>query len=267
MDGLGVELTNKFKVFMATLKTIKLKGLVNQLDLLSFFFKRGGILIVLDACRYDIFKRENDINGVLIPTLSPSSDTASWLIRVFEKFRVYLKFTRIFSTTPYLNSSGIEIYGVKANKFCRDIIDLWKYLWDPDLQTVHPDSVVEAVERYGLRRRNIIWFIQPHMPYIGDIKIIRPDKSYRNSEEYLLELLEKGEINYRDWIDAYRSNLHIVLNAIKKLLRKIPGYINIFITSDHGEMFGEYGVYFHPHRFNLPQLRLVPFLIVRYYRS
>jgi len=256
-----------FKLLSARLKIMKLRYLPRQIDLLRTFFKKGGVLIILDACRYDFFKKYYlgylGYTSILFPAYSPASNTFDWLKIVSKRYFAYLRFTRIFSATPAINSKGIEIYGFKPTECCRDIIDVWKYYWDPDLQTVHPYSVVEAVKKYGLKKRNIIWFVQPHMPYIGEIKIIRPNKSFRNSESYLLYLLNRGEITVQEWIDAYVSNLKLVLKAVGKLLSLIPKKKMVIITADHGELFGEYGIFFHPHRYTLPQLRIVPFVVLK----
>ena len=260
-----------FKLFSVRLKMMKIRYIPRQLDLLRIFFRKGGVLIVLDACRYDFFKKKfrgyHGYTYILSPAYSPASDTFSWLKIVSKRYSAYLKFTRVFSATPVINSKGIEIYGYKVTKYFRDIIDLWKYYWNPDLQTVHPSSIIEAIKKYGLKKRNIIWFTQPHMPYIGKIKIIRPNKSFRNSEQYLLYLLNRGEITLKDWIEAYIYNLKLALEAIGKLLNLIPQEKVIIITADHGELFGEYGIFFHPHRYNLPQLRIVPFAILKRKRS
>ena len=61
--------------------------------------------------------------------------------------------------------------------------------------------------------------------------------------------------------NAYRDNLKLVLEEVKKMIGKLPG--KVVITADHGELLGESGLYEHPPEFdNLKILREVPWLEV-----
>jgi len=58
--------------------------------------------------------------------------------------------------------------------------------------------------------------------------------------------------------EAYRENLEIVLKEIVKgLLPKIPRDRKVVITSDHGELLGENGMFFHPADVRHPALNTV----------
>ena len=64
--------------------------------------------------------------------------------------------------------------------------------------------------------------------------------------------------------EAYKENLEIVLNYVSALiarLMKIRPNAKIVITSDHGELLGEDGLY--GHGINHPVVRLVPWFTVR----
>jgi hypothetical protein len=61
-------------------------------------------------------------------------------------------------------------------------------------------------------------------------------------------------------IDGYAENLNCVLTHIVDLIHHLKG--KVVITSDHGELLGEYGVYGHTPNSNLKILRQVPWLEV-----
>lgn len=68
-------------------------------------------------------------------------------------------------------------------------------------------------------------------------------------------LREVGEDGVRK---AYEENLEIVLNHVAQLLREFRG--KIVITSDHGELLGENGLYGHPWGMRHPALIEIPWL-------
>lgn len=59
--------------------------------------------------------------------------------------------------------------------------------------------------------------------------------------------------------EAYQKNLRIVLREIQSTIDKLSN-LKIVITSDHGELLGEYGLY--GHGFEVPELRKIPWLEV-----
>jgi len=60
---------------------------------------------------------------------------------------------------------------------------------------------------------------------------------------------------------AYRENLEIVLSHVAELCNELPG--KILITSDHGELLGEGGLYSHPCGCRHPLLVEVPYFEVK----
>jgi glucan phosphoethanolaminetransferase (alkaline phosphatase superfamily) len=66
-------------------------------------------------------------------------------------------------------------------------------------------------------------------------------------------------------INAYYANLMLALKYVKELidysLKQGIKYEEIVVTSDHGEMLGELGLYLHQ-EYDLPQLTTVPWLKV-----
>ena len=60
--------------------------------------------------------------------------------------------------------------------------------------------------------------------------------------------------------EAYRENLHIVLEQVVALVKHLTG--KIVITADHGEMLGEYYCYSHWSRSSLKHLIEIPWFVI-----
>ena len=130
--------------------------------------EKWDILIVLDACRYDIYSQlyTEYFEGDLERVISPASSTIEWCQKVFRAKHddvVYI------SANPYINSK-VQINGFKATEFFYKIVDVWGWGWDDELGTVHPEMVNKAArqaKRAYPKKRLIIHYLQPHAPYIG----------------------------------------------------------------------------------------------------
>ncbi len=70
-------------------------------------------------------------------------------------------------------------------------------------------------------------------------------------------LLKLGKNSTRETLEEYyERNLRLALEAVKELLPELEG--DIVITSDHGEAFGEEGVWEHHDDTHIPVLTEVP---------
>lgn len=230
-------------------------------------------MIILDACRYDAFKEvfmEFKIEGKLYHRISRDSFTKGFLIENFSNG----KFDDIICITAQPNVHKLQL----QNNFYKTVL----VEWDKKIGTVPPS----AVYRYALdiiqkhpHKKLIIWFLQPHSPYIGlDFKIdessitfLHKDKSSKvrfNPFRYYYKGFSRYiKINKKILYEAHKENLRWVMPYVKKLIDVLPG--KIVVTSDHGDAFGEWihplipiQVYFHPAKVRIPVLVKVPWLIV-----
>lgn len=197
-------------------------------------------LIILDACRYDFFKKYNFIKGKLERKVSMGSSTPEWFRKNFER-----KVDDVVYVTanPYI-SRWIEEGKLLQRFFYME--HLWQYEWDEELNSVHPDRVVENVLRLKEKypdKRMIIHFLQPHTPFIGETRI-PPD----------------GRVSVERRRKAYKDNLILVLKSVKKLIDNLCG--KIIVTADHGECLGEWGLWKHPDNVHVKELIVIPWLII-----
>lgn len=162
------------------------------------------------------------------------------------------------------------------------------------------EAALDALEEYE-DKRIVVHYIQPHYPYlgktVGDLGWFRendeyslPEKAYRyisfkvfgdNLNDILgrtrawkvrnaLKLAPsdgKDEETWRQfkdnipkWKDLYEDNLRQALSTVKDLVEETEK--KTVVTGDHGEAFGEHGVFLHPSGADIPELKEVPWLKV-----
>ncbi|AEA46583.1 hypothetical protein [Archaeoglobus veneficus] len=230
-------------------------------------------LIILDACRYDIFEEEikrRNLKGKLEHRISRGTDTPTFLIENFGDGK--------FNDIVYVTANPF------VNKFLKDkfykIIPVWDKGWSDQYRTVLPSTVYEytlkALAKYP-DKRLIIHFMQPHHPFIalGDIgdegfrsHIVSTQTGERTSRDVTVwDLLERGKISKEKVWWGYKKNLKLVMPYVEKLINILPG--RTVVTSDHGNAIGEYihsliplRVYGHPSGVRIEPLVKVPWFIV-----
>jgi hypothetical protein len=236
-------------------------------------------LVVLDACRYDIFRDSipgSNLHGTLSSRTSRATDTPPFLVMNFVD--------RKSDDIVYVSANPF------ADKFIKDrvykLISVWRTNWNEENDTVLPEAMyertVEAAEKYP-DKRIVAHFIQPHYPYIGHKELnvskllsARPEKNqvkgggYRDTSFFTLcaKRIDAGAMkNTGKYLEAYAENLRLVFPYLEKLVRILPG--RTVITADHGEAFGEkinrllpIRVYGHMPSMRIKSLTEVPWFVI-----
>lgn len=232
-------------------------------------------LIILDACRFDIFEEQIKKTGLctqgkLEHRISKGSMTAEFLVNNFG--------TGKFEDIIYITANPFVDMLLKG-KFYK-IISVWKDGWDNKLNTVHPKTMYEytkVIHKEYPDKRLIIHFMQPHFPYLtlklqdetGFSKhreaVLKGDQNWRDKTVW--DLVEEGRLPLDVVKRAYCENLEIALRYVEELVKVLDG--RIIITSDHGEAFGErlhkllpIKVYGHIRGVRIEPLIKVPWLII-----
>lgn len=229
-------------------------------------------LIILDCCRYDLFKEVTGINCDY--RISRGSSTPEFLLENFSG--------RKFNDTIYITANP------QVDKYVKDsffkVVSVWKTDWDLELNTVLPERVVkraiEVEEKYP-DKRLIIHFLQPHIPFIKDPKLNKlgyGDKStfhvIKKGDQSKIGKIPcnpwkevgRGNIDLKTVYNAYKRNLEAVIPHAFKLAKKLTG--KTVITSDHGQALNEWVFPFpikvldHPSYVHIPALIKVPWLII-----
>lgn len=132
-------------------------------------------LIVLDACRFDYFKKSYEEyfgNVELKKVYSCFSDTIGFLTGLF-KGKYYDDVVYISSNVFVNSKTEVKHRGKKfsGKEHFYNVIDVWDWGWNKKLGTVHPKKINEAffnsVKKYP-NKRLIIHYMQPHYPYISE---------------------------------------------------------------------------------------------------
>jgi len=217
-------------------------------------------LIILDACRYDLFAECHSLPGELSKVVSTGSHTVEFLHSNFNGCE--FPDTVYVTATPQFEKEGM------ADRFAH-VKHVWRDGWDEDLRTIPPETVAErtseVVDRFP-NKRVIAHFVQPHYPFVGKTgqKLeetiqaktgIEPDG---RNDLSIWDRLEMGEIDEATIWDAYRENLELTLPVVRDLYEELVG--KTVVTSDHGNSFGRLGIYGHPSQKFIGELVDVPWL-------
>ncbi len=213
--------------------------------------KKWKYLIILDACRYDCFKDNWDYTNI-IKVKSPASTTYNFMQKMFPYYYNYT----IYSANPFINSKDLGHWRYNSSKHFNKIINIFIHFWDEEKGTVIPETMYYVCK--NAEHKSILWFLQPHSPYI----CLNSGISY---EQFLSwkpkdSMFEKNDkIDYVFLKKCYIDNIKRVIPVVRKLIDELDK--PIIITSDHAELFGEYGVIGHPD-LNVPELRNVPLIYI-----
>jgi hypothetical protein len=211
-------------------------------------------LIVLDACRFDLFEQVNEFEGILDYKYSKGTHTVEW---AKDNFDEDLDDIVYISGNPQVSTYKLRKWTGNSQPF-HHLENVWQYGWDEEQNTVPPGEVVDAAselkEQYP-EKRFIIHFLQPHHPFVGEetLNTSEHQNDVLNSMDWRPVLDELDVVQIKD---SFQKNLELTLNEIEKLNTELDS--RTIITADHGEMYGEYGLYGHVPALYSKQLTKVP---------
>ncbi|QKG91342.1 hypothetical protein HPS36_00240 [Halorubrum salinarum] len=229
------------------------------------------LLIILDACRADLFEEVVDTTDYDHYEVKKSrgSATREWTKANFNG--------RAKTDTIYVTGNPVVSYWVDT-AFAQ-FEEVWQDNFDPDLGTVPAESVTERaiqVHKDNPDKRLIVHYLQPHYPFVEDpelrfTKFEGTDElevtNVRSGAADVWEAVGLGLVDPNEAWAGYRRNLEYVLDAIDPLLEIASG--KVVITSDHGNALGERArpipikLYGHPTKIYHPVLRKVPWAEIR----
>lgn len=225
------------------------------------------ILLILDACRYDIFEEVSSLPGTLRRMASKGSESRQFMRRNFNGRKLH--------DTVYITANP-HTETVIGDKTFHHIEKLYLDRWNEDMGVCLPEAVVEAAqdaEEDFPNKRLIIHFMQPHAPYIGSYGQTVEHNEAHDPRAEVRAVWTNIRYGFTDTTKeevrtAYRENLEIVLEAVERLRSDLNG--KTIVSADHGELLGDrlYPIpvrgYGHPPGLRAPSLIHVPWLELPY---
>jgi len=218
----------------------------------DIFEEDWDTLIILDACRYNLFQSQELLSGTLESRISQGSSTNEW-IRANMNARQLHDTVYVSSNPMYLNNDDLFNLHFHAVVDVKDI--------DPKIVTTRAKS---AHFEYP-HKRVIVHYTQPHYPFLSNDAPIEANKA--SGKQNIWENLLDGEDGIKPEAvrESYRLNLDVVLPHVRQLIKKIDG--TVVVSSDHGNMLGEPSrpiptvEWEHPEGIYVPELVTVPWFI------
>lgn len=224
------------------------------------------VLIVLDACRVDALEAvapDYDWLGPVGSMESRASHSREWMQENFVG-----KYAMEKARTAHVTWNAFSDYELVEDEWA-ELVEVWRYRWDDELGALHPRWMTDAgiaTWRETDAERFILHYMQPHVPYrtidghdalphelVGEIDVGRTT---------IWDLLRAGDVSHDEAWDAYLDNLRWVLDDLAVLRMNLDAEKAI-LTADHGECFGEWGLYGHPDGVRIRPLINVPWVDIQ----
>ena len=252
------------------------------------YYRRGGLqaenpggidvfdedwdtLIVLDACRYDMFESVNRLEGTLSPRISKGSSTVEWLQANFAGRN--LRDTVYVTANPQLEQNR-DRWDVELH----ESINVWlDDGWDEATGTVRAetmtDAALDAAEQFP-NKRLVVHYMQPHYPFVpaetefdkDHLRNVDSGGSEPSSENvWNQKFIGALDVSRDELWSMYVENLEYVLESVERLLNILSG--KTVVTADHGNYVGERASpipireYGHPRGLYDPPVVRVPWLV------
>ncbi len=244
----------------------------------NIFSEDWDICIVLDSTRLDAF-RSAVADRSQFPSCgeawSVGSITTEWLTNTFrEPYADEIADTTLVTATPHsqtvfsdrewlTNAEAVSVDYPDNPAVSLEDFNAAHELWRThatDHDVVPPETMRSAtIEAWKStdRDRVVAHWMQPHEPFIASEA---PIVGGNATEKNVWDELNAGELDETDVWDSYTATLEYALEEVATLLESVDA--TVLITSDHGNAFGEWGIYGHPFGWPHPSVRKVPWCIV-----
>jgi hypothetical protein len=257
----------------------------------------ADIILVLDSCRYDLWKDVVGADNSLVQTMAEYSDgmqlpqntesrwsvgsaSPQWISETFApqykphwKKAGYVTGNAFSGKQPGTHRSD-AVYPLRGLDLAY-LDEPWTVAWDTgSLEMVEPEVLTDRglwawqrKDELGIDRL-VVHYMQPHVPFRSqpewndgwDSKTTFGTESDATKKSEWKKLRD-GEIGETEFWEAYRDNLIYVLEEVSRWLNGTNA--NILITSDHGNAMGEFGQWGHPPGHANPYIRKVPWVEVK----
>lgn len=221
------------------------------------------LLIILDACRFDVFEEEfsDYLDGDLQPIKSVGRNTFEYVRLCWPDYHEVTYISGIAPVNSYLPDDfdtshwGYDPYeGYVPDEHISEIVDVWDFDWDEPAKAPPPELVTDVANNHASLPK-VVHYHQPHAPYLGS------GEGMYHADKTVADLAADPRVSDTEIREIYTANLRRALTDLPRLIERTDAE-KVVVTADHGEALGEWGVYAHtdtPH----PYTRIVPWLEVK----
>jgi hypothetical protein len=254
----------------------------------NVYDREWDVLIILDCCRVDAMRDvspEYDFIDEVDSMLSVGSTSREWIAKTFTRDR----FNQIAQTAyvsanlyprtifewkryeyPHREGEGeyrrahMDIHGFNpVDKQDFAFLDqVWEYTPDEMIAAgkVLPEFVTDRaidIARTQTPNRLIIHYMYPHDPYIA--RAVQNQRELFDFEQEPMLAFRTDEPGFETVYEAYLDELRFALDSVEVLLNNIDAE-TVAISADHGDGFGEWGIYSHQFGALSPHVKKVPWV-------
>lgn len=226
----------------------------------NVFTRDWDVLVILDACRHDMYERRvRECEAIW----SVAGSSAEWMTKTFGQADA-----DVLEQTAYVTSNPFSTRSDALNDIELGLLDeVWRDGWDDGLGTVPARPVTDhgiAAARTGEFERVIVHYMQPHYPFIADLEEGETPIGKLDQENFgevgeslgMWDRVLLGELDAETVLEAYDKNLDYVMSDVRLLLENTDG--KAVVSADHGNALGEWGQWGHRPAIPHPGMRRVP---------
>ncbi|AEM59296.1 hypothetical protein HISP_18985 (plasmid) [Haloarcula hispanica N601] len=243
----------------------------------NIFERDWDLLLVLDACRVDALQAvapEYEFIDDVGSIWSVGSASHEWISKTFTNdYQEEIAETALVTSNPFFPQTFEDrTYPPKAYTIPvmwpdwdiveKDAFKKFLHVHNHDYDDYFPEAPPQVMTDYAIDtarttefERMVVHYLQPHTPYIAEA--YEENRPLLEVEADPWTAMEQGTASVTEVKELYLDNLRFVLDSIELLLQNIDAE-KVVITADHGELFGEMGLYGHPEGFAHPNLKKVP---------
>jgi len=234
-------------------------------DGIAVFEADWDALVVLDACRYDVFERRSDLPGRLERRRSRGSTTVEFL-------RANVAGRDLTDTVYVTANPQLSQHRESIRPDFHEVVDVWREDgWDDDHGTVLPETVTTYAKRAAEEHPNkrlVVHYMQPHYPFVGSGTTFDEghlDGAGDGENVWNRLLTGRLDVGREEIWRLYAENLDRALPHVESLVESLDG--RTVVTADHGNMVGErsspipFREWGHPRGVYTDELVEVPWLV------
>jgi hypothetical protein len=230
-------------------------------DAVNIYDRKWDLLILLDCATIDMMEEvadEYDFIGDIGEHVSPGTCSNEWMRRTFTS-----EYRHEMERTLHITANTSSERYLRSDQFLH-LDEVWRDGWSEELGTIPAREVTDRAIWFARKydaERMIIHYMQPHTPFVDNdmnSNVVSPVGTEGEGLQ-LEELYNEGYSRQELW-DASVENLRYVLDDVELLLSSIDAD-RVVISSDHGQAFGEKGVWQHPCRTYIDVLTDVPWCV------